>query len=259
MADNVVKDFQDGHEDDLSEADGWASELGYEEDQYPGAIVQWFAVMDTNVLTERAKTIEQLGASGTPFTHVFGASSPYEDLLSSWTTGDATAFSTYVGDGASSGLRKYLAELQTTAAAHAAATKDYCSSIDSLLTGVRAACDDHLGDFKEELGWLGLKAFFAITDPAETLEYFLEAVVRAADEFEGHVTSLGQYSDMMGPDWVPTVGDTAYTGDSRGPDNDDDVDWEDHQFAATDPYSLTGESARSEDEIPGGENYEGGN
>ncbi|WP_205325238.1 hypothetical protein [Glycomyces sp. YM15] len=259
MADNAVKAFQDGHEDDIAEADGWASELGYEEDQYPGAIIQWFAVMDTNVLTERAKTIQQLGAAGTPFEHVFGASSPYEELLTTWTTGDAKAFTKYVGDGDNSGLRKYLSELRETAAAHGAATGVYCTAIDSMILDVSAACSDNLGNFKEEVGWLGLKAFFGISDPLATLENFVEAVVIAADNFQGKVTSLSQFTEAMGSNWVPTVGGTAYTENSRGPDIEGEIDGETHQFAATDAYSLTGESERREDEIPGGENYEDGN
>lgn len=256
MAGNVVRTFQENYGSDIASADRWAAEAGYDEDQRPGTVIQWFAAMDTNVLTERSRTIEQLGGSGSPLEHVFGPSSGYQELPDAWNTGDAEAFFRYCGDGANGGLRKYLSELKATANGHYHATRDYRDSIDSLINGVRTACDDHIANFEEELGWLDLKVLFGFADPWAALENFLEAVVTAADTFEGHATSLHAFTEMMGPDWVPTVGEDPYEGDYRGPEYSEGVDPDDHVYGPTNPYSLTGESARSEDEIPGGEDYE---
>lgn len=255
MADNVVRTFQQKHGDDIAAADSWAAEAGYAENQRPSTIIQWFAAMDTNILTERIRTIEQLGSADSPFDHVFSLNSGYQELSDAWNTGDAEAFFRYCGDGTNGGLSKYLTELKATANNHYQATGGYRDSIDSLIVGVRTACDDHIANFKEELGWFDFKVLFGLTDPWDSLENFLEAVVTAADTFEGHVTSLDAFTEMMGPDWVPTVGEDPYRGEYHGPEYSDGIDPDDHIYGPTNPHSLTGESARSEDEIPGGENY----
>lgn len=236
--------------EDIAAADAWGYEMGLSEDEVPSTILGWFGAINYDNLKERAKTIRQLSEAGSAFEYLFNDQS-FTDLKDTWTTGDAEAFLSYCGDGTSTGLWGYLLALKDTATAHVGAIDDYIDSLEALVADVYNAFSEHIVGFGGKTAWNDIKVLFHFWDPYALLSDFTEAVMTTAEQFGAEVTSLSTYESLMTSSWVPTVGGTPYEGDSRGPDSDDEIDWDDHTYGATDSYPLDGEGERSAEEVTG--------
>ncbi len=239
------------HIDDIAAANAWGKDMGLSDDELPGTIINWFAAIDPDKVQRRSQTIRKLSVPGSPFEYLFNDDS-FGDLKGSWTTGDATAFLDYCGDGTSNGLWRYLLALKETAGNHVGAIDDYLDRLDTLLDGVNNAFNDHIEGFESKNLWADVKVLFSLSNPYEQIENFVYAVAAEAEQFGADVTSLGDYEALMQSSWMPTVGGKPYEGDSRGPDFTEGLEWEDHEYGPTSTYPLDGEGERTEEEISGG-------